>query len=130
MTDDANDRVVPVTIKNWADSIAKPRYARKTILKTWVLDTANLVGSGTWQQIADFEPMRCRLVIEVIDNPIVLTTDTPTGLVTSTNSIAPNGRHLPVSSNEKEFFGPDAFWIAIVGPGPATTRVTVTKEYE
>lgn len=119
---------VPVEIKNYADFYAKPKVVQRTTLKTYVIDGG--VEDLKRVQIADYEPSRLRMVVQVIDGPVAITTEVP---VTSPDLNAagtpPQGRHLPASQNlEYVFLGPDAFWLNSVATGP-TTRVTVTKEY-
>lgn len=82
MTDIGLDRtlaypeVIGVTVQNWPDSWAKPPAIRKTILKTWIIDPAGLNGV-TNQQICEYEPKRTRMVIQVPDQSVALTTDPP-----------------------------------------------------
>lgn len=125
-----NDRIakpVQVEIKNWADS-AKPPTVKKSTLKTYIIDPTAVAGPKN-VQIADYEPLRFRLLIQVIDVAVALTLEVPTTSPdVSTASIAPQGRYLPpnVASPEYVFLGPDAFWLNSL---TAVTRVTVTKEY-
>jgi hypothetical protein len=124
--------VVPVEIKNWSDKFVEPRYVKKTTVKTYIIDPT-APGAGAFDlrsiQIADYEPNRMRMVIQVVDQPVTLLTDPPgTGAQTSSASVAPSGRHLPASTSEYVLLGPDSFWLQAI-TGATTGRVTVTKEY-
>jgi hypothetical protein len=118
---------IPVQIQNWAPSI-KPPYVRRTTIKTWVIDPTGAAGPKN-TQICDYEPMRIRLAIQVIDVAVALTMEAPvTSPDVSTASAAPQGQYLPpnVANRPYEYFGPDAFWLNSL---TAVTRVTVIKEY-
>lgn len=117
-----------VTIKNWNESAKPPRISNTTV-NTYTIDPAGAVGNDGSRrvQIADYEPNRCRMVIEVIDAAVMLTKEKPvTSPDPSTVAVPGTGRYLPQGLLERVFFGPDAWWINAVS---AATRVTVTKEY-
>lgn len=117
-----------VRIKNWADS-AKPPVVANTTVKTYTIDPAGAAGNNDSRrtQIADYEPNRARLVIMVIDSPVMLTKEPPTSSPdTSTTATPGTGRYLPNGLYEYVLYGPDAWWINSLA---AITRVTVTKEY-
>ncbi len=118
-----------VTIKNWAEAGKPPRIANTTI-KTYIVDPAAVpTGNNDARrvQIADYEPNRYRMVVEVIDAAVMLCKETPTNSPDVSSVTVPGvGRFLPQGLLEREFFGPDAWWINSV---TAATRVTVTKEY-
>lgn len=118
---------VPVIISNTAELVTPPKGVKVTTAQTWIVDPANPDVESRRPQIAAYEPARIRLVIEVIDAAVALCTEKPkTSPDASTASTAPQGRYLPVSTFEKVFYGPDAFWLNALS---AVTRVTVTKEY-
>ena len=120
---------VAVTIKNWADAAKPPRIANTTV-KTYVVDPAGVVLSNNdirRVQIADYEPNRVRMVIQVIDAAVMLCKETPTSSPDVSSVTVPGtGRYLPNSITEYILYGPDAWWVNSV---TAATRVTVTKEY-
>lgn len=120
---------VAVTIKNWADAAKPPRIANTTV-KTYVVDPAGVVLSNNdirRVQIADYEPNRVRMVIQVIDAAVMLCKETPTlSPDVSSVTVPGTGRFLPNGLIEYPLYGPDAWWINSV---TAATRVTVTKEY-
>lgn len=126
-----DDRIavpVPVEIKNWADPI-KPPYVKNTTVRTYVIDPAALDRSQRFAQIANFEPRRLRMAVQVIDAPVAMTKEQPlTSPDASSATAAPQGLYLPtnVTSPPYEFFGPDEWWINSLA---TVTRVTVTKEY-
>lgn len=120
--------VNPEDIKNYADPPAKLPYVRKTTLKTYILDPTTANGPKN-VQICDYEPMRLRLAIQVIDVAVTLTLEPPTTSPDATTaSTAPQGQYLPpnVAARPYEYFGPDAFWLNSL---TAVTRVTIVKEY-
>lgn len=120
---------IPVEVKNWAEPV-KPPFVKKTTLKTYVLDPTGAGGQKS-VQIADYEPHRYRLAVQVIDASVAITTDAPNASPdTSAAGVAPQGLYLPpnVASKPYEFGGPDAFFLNTL-TGSAITRVTVVKEY-
>lgn len=133
MSQDVDPRVqipVPVDIRNWADSPAKAPVIKKTTLRTYILDPANVNTADRVISICNYEPKRTRLVIDVIDAQIGITTEsvvTSPGVSVAAGP-APQGRVLPTSGAFEgyNFYGPDAFWIYPLG---AVTRVTVTSEF-
>lgn len=115
-------------IKNYADPPARPPYVKKTTVKTYIIDPTGVNGPKN-VQICDYEPMRSRLAIQVIDVAVTLTLDSPiTSPDATTASTAPQGLYLPPipASKPYDFFGPDAMWLNSL---TAVTRVTVVKEY-
>lgn len=123
------DRVsnpVPVTVTNFAPP-ADPPCLKNTTLKTYVIDSAGVVGP-TFVQITDYEPRRMRTAIWVLDQNITLLTTVPNAQsnLGISATVAAEGALLPVSNTPYEFFGPDAFWINSLN---ATARVVVVKEY-
>ena len=117
-----------VTVKNWADAAKPPRIANTTV-RTYIVDPAGLPGNNDARrtQIAEYEPNRLRMVIQVIDASVMLCKETPpTSPDVSSVTVAGTGRYLPNSTQEYVLFGPDAWWINSLA---AVTRVTVTKEY-
>jgi hypothetical protein len=120
---------IHVTIKNWADAAKPPRIANTTV-KTYTIDPAAAAVNNNDArriQIADYEPNRLRMVIQVIDSPVMLCKETPpTSPDVSTVAAPGTGRYLPSSTEEYILYGPDAWWINSL---TAATRVTVTKEY-
>jgi hypothetical protein len=120
---------INVTIKNWADAAKPPRIANTTV-KTYIVDPAAVVVSNNDArriQIAEYEPNRLRLVIQVIDSSVMLCKETPTNSPDISSVTVPGtGRYLPNSITEYILYGPDAWWINSLA---AVTRVTVTKEY-
>jgi len=128
------EHVIPVRItnldqvKNYADPPARPPFVKKTTVKTYIIDPTGANGPKN-VQICDYEPMRLRLAIQVIDVAVTLTLDSPTSSPdTTTASTAPQGLYLPPipANTPYEFFGPDAMWLNSL---TAVTRVTVVKEY-
>lgn len=117
---------VPVEIKNWADPI-KPPYVKRTSFKTWIIDPAGVAGPKS-VAFCSYEPTRFRMLIQVIDVAVTVTTDSPVASPdTSTASVAPQGLYLPPTLNYRyEFLGPDAMYLNAL---TAVTRVTVQKEY-
>lgn len=119
-----------VTVKNHADFQVEPKGIINTTVKTYVVDpaaspTANNDARRT--QIADYEPNRRRMVVQVIDAAVMICKETPTTSPDASTVAAPGvGRYLPNGLIEYCFYGPDAWWINSVS---AATRVTVTKEY-
>jgi hypothetical protein len=100
-------------------------------VKTYTVDPAAVPTNNNDArriQIADYEPNRLRLIIQVIDAAVMLCTETPTNSPdTSTLTIPGTGRYLPNAPNlEYVLYGPDAWFINSI---TAATRVTVTKEY-
>lgn len=128
---DAPIAPIPVFVQNF-DSMPTAKVdipqARKTTFKTYIIDPAGAAGP-VFQQICDYEPGRVRLVIQVIDASISITTEPPIAKPdASTASTAPQGRYLAASTGfEYCFYGADAFWLNSLG---TITRVTVTKEYK
>jgi hypothetical protein len=123
---DLQREVVQVKVTNW-----KPDYCiQNTTVKTYVLDPAAAVITQRWAQIAEYEPERARMVIQVLDSPIVLTKESPNvAPETTAAGVAPGQQGRVLVNNtgvEYCFYGPDA-WFVI--PTAAVTRVTVTKEY-
>lgn len=120
---------IGVTIKNWADAAKPPRIANTTV-KTYSIDPAGPAGNNDARrtQIAEYEPNRLRMVIQVIDAPVMLCKEPPPISPDASTIAAPGtGRYLPNSlDNEVVLYGPDAWWVNSVA---AATRVTVTKEY-
>lgn len=118
-----------VSIKNWAEAAKPPRIANTTV-KTYTIDPAGAAGNDDVRrtQISDFEPNRLRMVIQVIDSPVMLCKEKPTQSPdTSTATSGGTGRYLPNSLNvEYVLYGPDAWFINSTA---AATRVTVMKEY-
>lgn len=120
-----------VSVKNWAD-MAKPPEIASTSVHTYTIDpaatpTANNDARRT--QIASYEPNRYRMVVTVIDSPVMLVMDTPASSPEpSTVSQTSAGRYLANGLFEYVFYGPDAFYINSI-TGGAASRVTVTKEY-
>lgn len=127
-TDYRGTSPIPVEIKNWADPI-KPPFVKKTTVKTYVLDVTGAAGPKN-AQIADYEPRRFRMAIQVVDTAVALTMEAPTTSPdTSAAGVAPQGLYLPPNTNRPyEFNGPDAFFLNSL-VGSAVTRVTVIKEY-
>lgn len=127
------EKPLPVVIKNFADLDAKPRFVRRTTLKTYIIDpTAATIAVNGMACVGAYEPNRLRTVIQVIDAPVVLTIDPPTTtpeLASVAAGPPPNGRYLPQSlAFEYVFYGPDEMYINSI-TGSAVSRVTVTKEY-
>lgn len=119
---------IKVTIKNWADAAKPPRVANTTV-KTYTIDPAGVAADNSARriQIADYEPNRLRMVIQVIDAAVLLCKEPPTQSPEVSTVAAPGtGRYLPNGLIEYCFYGPDAWFINSVA---AATRVTVTKEY-
>lgn len=118
-----------VRVKNWAES-AKPPVVANTTVKTFTIDPAGVLANDDNSrrvQIAEYEPNRLRMVVQVIDAAVMLCKEKPTQSPDVSTVAAPGvGRYLPNGLIEYEFFGPDAWWINSV---TAATRVTVTKEY-
>ena len=117
---------VPVEIKNWADPI-KPPYVKRSTFKTWIIDPTGTTGPKN-TAICSYEPLRFRMVIQVIDAAVALLLDTP---VASPDSgvigLAPQGLYLPLAlAYRYEFLGPDVMFLNAL---TAATRVTVLKEY-
>jgi hypothetical protein len=121
---------VEVVVKNWTDNPAKTELVKRTTVHTYVLDPANVNVPDRYLSICGYEPNRVRMVVDVIDAAIALTTEVPkVSPDTSAAGVAPQqGRYLPTSAgfDGYTFFGPDAMWINSLA---AVTRVTVTKEY-
>lgn len=118
----------PQTVQNFANA-AKPPQVKGTIIKTYLLDAAGVLGgTGKWVQICDYEPKRVRMLIKPIDQPVALTLESPvTSPDTSSATVAPQGGHLATTTDQGyEFFGPDAMWLNSLN---TTTRVLVIKEY-
>lgn len=122
-----------VTITNWngAPKPAEPIYAKKTSVKTYIIDPTLATGPA-FAEIGSYEPNRCRMAIIVIDAACALTLDSP-NVPDAGNSITavPNqGCYLPINVNAApyELCGPDAMWIKALTANP--TRVTVIKEYK
>lgn len=120
---------IGVTVKNW-DKAPKPTpRITNTTVKTYTIDPAGVVADNNSRriQIADYEPNRLRMVIQVIDAAVMLCKETPTNSPDASTVTVPGvGRYLPNGLIEYAFYGPDAWWINSV---TAATRVTVTKEY-
>lgn len=121
-----------VTIQNWPDHWAKPPAVKTTSFKTYIIDPAAGPGGPNVKnvQIAEYEPRRSRMVIQVVDQPVAVTLEPPT---TSPDANAAastcQGRMLPASANyDYCFYGPDAMWLNSL-TGATVGRVTVTKEY-
>jgi hypothetical protein len=117
-----------VSIKNWAEA-AKPPRVTNTTVKTYVVDPAGVVTDPNTRrvQIAEYEPNRLRMVIQVIDAAVVLMKDVPTTSPNPSTTANPGpGRLLPNGAIEYIFYGPDAWWI---NSEAFISRVTVTKEY-
>lgn len=121
----------PVEVKGKVEvtNFPKGRYAGRTTLKTYILDPAGANPGVKNQQICGFNAARTRLVIQVIEQPVILCKETPSvSPDTSSVALIPTGRHLPVSAQEYVLYGPDEFWLnSIVGATPG--RVTVTEEF-
>lgn len=135
MSDDyekAYPSTVDVNVKNWPDKWAKPPAIKQTSFKTYILDPAAGPGGPNVKsvQICEYEQRRTRLVIQVIEQPVALTLESP---VTSPDANAAastvQGRYLPAAAAyEYCFYGPDAMWLNSL-TGATAGRVTVTKEY-
>jgi len=125
------EKPIEVVVKNFSDRDAKPPTVKKTSVRTYIIDPA-AVGVNTNQQISDYEPRRLRMVIQVIDQPVTLTTEAPVKSpepALTAAGPAPQGRYLPNSTAfEYIFYGPDAMWLNSI-TGSTVTRVTVTKEF-
>lgn len=125
---DVWDRIVKVHVENWQKPVEY--CVQNTTLKTYVLDPAATNVPDRWKQICEYEPERVRLVIQVLDSPIVLTKEAPNNAPETTAAATAPGQNGRVLSNntgvEYCFYGPDAFFVI---PTAAVTRVTVTKEY-
>ncbi len=121
---------ISVTVKNWPDSWAKPPVISRTTVKTYTIDPAAspLDNNARRTQIAEYEPNRKRMVIQVIDASVMLCAEVPVESPDTSTVADPGvGRYLPNSLNvEYVLYGPDAWWINSLA---AATRVTVTKEY-
>jgi hypothetical protein len=130
------EKPLEVVVKNWADSFAKPRLVRRTTTKTWTVDpTAATLAQYGAQQIAAFEPQRMRMVVQVLDAPVVILTEaprnTPDTATSAPGNVPEGGGRLLLAGGagvEYVFYGPDEFWINSI-TGATVTRVTVTKEY-
>jgi hypothetical protein len=119
---------ISVTIKNWAEMGKPPRIANTTV-STYTIDPAGDPANNDSRrvQISDYEPNRLRMVVMVIDAPVMLCKEPPkTSPDVSSATVAGTGRYLPNSVTEYIFYGPDAWWI---NSTTGATRVTVTKEY-
>lgn len=104
---------VEVTVKNYTDMVAKPRDIKKTTLHTYLIDPAGVTGLKN-VQITDYEPKRIRTLIQVYDNPVALTTDSPgTSPDTSAadHTLSQGRLLMPDPSMVYEFWGPDAFFL-------------------
>lgn len=124
---ETNPQPVSVKVNNFPES---PR-ARKTTVKTYVLDPAATDKSQRFAEIAAYEPTRCRLVLQVLDQPIILIiNESPivTPDVTTVSAAPGQGRVIPASVEENVLYGPDQMWLNTVS-GATVGRVTVTKEY-
>lgn len=120
-----------VTIKNWSEFNAKPPVVANTTVKTYSIDPAGVATNNDSRrtQISDYEPNRLRMVIMVIDSPILLCKEVPPASPDiSTAAVPGTGRYLANGLFEYILYGPDAWWINSISGG-AATRVTVTKEY-
>lgn len=133
MTDNGPFTGTAVHVVNWKDApkAPEPVTCKKTTLKTWALQGSGVApGDTLWKQICDYEPNRTRLVIQVYDQDIDLTTEVPVHSPdVDVAGQAPQGRFLPASNTVQYiFYGPDAFYINPLNAAGA--RVTVTKEYK
>lgn len=139
MTVDTEVRPLPVEVTNDWRPLVKDRKASKTTFKTYVLNAASTRPDERSVQICDYEPTRLRLVVQVIDVAVAITTESPVSSPDAASGSANTcqGRFLPPAvsgaaytiTGEYVFYGPDAFWINTLS-GVTTGRVTVTKEYE
>lgn len=128
MSEDVMTRPVEVSIKNWDDAPKPDKKTIRTTLHTYVIDPGNADLKKV--QIASYEPNRVRMVVQVLDVPVVLYLESP---VTSPEAAPAVGNgysgRLLMNSQVYDycFYGNDSFWINSVTGTPG--RVTVTKEY-
>jgi hypothetical protein len=123
--------VKDVRVINWdgAPKSAEPICAKKTTLRTLILDPTSATGPASYP-ITSYEPHRLRLAILVIDAACAITSESPNLPDAGTTiTTSPQGGYLPASVNVwHEFFGPDEFWLKALTGNP--TRVTIIKEYQ
>lgn len=120
---------VSVEVKNYADFQAKPRFVRRSTVRTYIIDPAGAAGPKMLA-FTGYEPDRVRTEIRVYDNPVAVTLDAPVSTPDDGGmGVAPQGMFMPVTTTVPyEFFGPDAMWLnSIAGANPA--KVTVLREY-
>jgi hypothetical protein len=98
----------------------------RTSHKTWVLNAAN-----PYLQIAGYDPARCELYLNVLENAVVITSSAgaASDLNNTTGTLAtPNGRVVP-SSNGSEYCvkGQNEIWIS-AATYPTRVGVSVVRE--
>lgn len=134
MTAPDRDRsnVLPAVIDVKVNNFPNSERARKTTTTTYILDAAAADLTKRSQQIAQYEPTRTRMVVQVLDQQCIIIVNEPPKVSpdTTSTSVAPGqGRVLnPSSAIEYVFYGPDSFYLNS-SSGTTVGRVTVTKEY-
>lgn len=93
--------------------------------------TIVLTATNAAQSVAGYDPGRCEVYMNVLDNPVVLSGST--GMANdaaSTNATlaTPNGRILAVSNGSEYCIkGPDELWVS-AGVYPTRVGVTIVRE--
>lgn len=104
---------VPVEIRNWTDSVAKPKVVARSSLNTYRLDPSDPKLASL--QIATHEPSRLRTLLYVLDNPVLASHELPNS--TPGSGLIPRGLYLPVSADPYVLLGPDPIWINTINDG-------------
>jgi hypothetical protein len=126
-----NEQTVPIEVS--VTNFPPIDRNKVTTFKTYIIDPTGVAGPK-FQQICDYEPRRCRLVIISPETDICVTLEVPVlspdPTVSGANAVAPVGAFLPSTiTADRAFYGPDAMWVNSVAAETAG-RVTVIKEYQ
>lgn len=94
--------------------------------RTFVLTTANPTAN-----IAGYDPARCEMYLNVLDNPVVVSgsTSQANDPANTVGALAtPNGRMLPVSNGSEYCIpGPDETWLS-AATYPTRVGVTIVRD--
>lgn len=93
--------------------------------------TAVLTSTNPTFNIAGYDPARCEIYLNVLDNPVVLSGSigAASDLANTTGTLtAPNGRLLPVSNGSEYCVkGPDELWLS-TNTFPTRVGMTIVRE--